>query len=84
VLTLWSEGIAPTPAKLEGFLEKPWASRVAAYLIPIKTLAQSESWWSQVFELAMRMIDLNSIDDILNDGPDADDPRTVITISDDE
>ena len=83
-MTLWSEGIAPTPAKLEGFLEKPWASQVAAYLIPIKTLVQSESWLSQVFELATRMIDLNSIDDILDDSPDADDPCAVITISDDE
>ena len=81
---LWSEGIAPTPAKLEGFLEKPWASWVVVYLIPIKTLTQLESQWSQVFELAMRMIDLNSIDDILNDGPDADDPHAVITVSDDE
>ena len=81
---LWSEGIAPTPAKLEGFLEKPWASWVVVYLIPIKTLTQLESQWSQVFELAMRMIDLNSINDILNDGPDADDPRAVITVSDDE
>ena len=83
-MTLWSEGIAPTPAKLEGFLEKPWASRVVVYLIPIKTLMQLELQWSQVFELAMRMIDLNSVDDILDDSPDADDPHTVITISDDE
>ncbi|KAF8218932.1 hypothetical protein L208DRAFT_1383164 [Tricholoma matsutake] len=39
--------LSPTPVKLEGFLEKPWASQVVAYLIPVKTLMQSESWWSQ-------------------------------------
>jgi hypothetical protein len=69
---------------MEGFLEKPWASQVVAYLIPIKILAQSELWWSQVFELATRMIDPNSVDDMLDDGPDADDSRAIITISDDE
>lgn len=83
-MTLWSASIVPTLERMEGFLEKPWASRVAAYLIPIKILVQSESRWSQVFELATRMIDPNSVDDILGDGPDADDSHAIITISDDE
>ena len=85
-MTLWHSGKPPSKDNTEkkGFLEKPWASRAAAYLVPIKTLAQSEARWSQLYDLATQMIDPTSFEDMLDDNPTDGDPRTSIIISDDE
>jgi hypothetical protein len=64
------------------FLENPWASCAAAYLVTIKQVAQSEIKWSEVYSSAAQMIDPNMFDDTLDDNLTDGDPHTLIYVSD--
>jgi hypothetical protein len=81
-LVMWKMGKVPQKAERASFLENPWASRAAAYLVKIKQVAQSEIKWSEVYSGAAQMIDPNMFDDTLDDNPTDGDPRTLIYVSD--
>jgi hypothetical protein len=81
-LVMWKTGKVPQKAERASFLEKPWASRAAAYLVTIKQVAQSEIKWSEVYSGAVQMIDPNTFDDTLDDNLTDGDLHTLIYLSD--